>query len=189
MHCVNRAQVTNHDVVVLAGVGTLGLGMVGSIHQANPKKLVAIDYNDARLALAKKFGADIILNPGRDNVMDIIMELTNGYGCDIYIEATGHPSAVQQGLDMLRKLGRFVEFSVFGAPCTIDWSIISDSKELDVLGVHLSPYCYGPVIDWIENGKLPTEGVVTHSFGLDQWEEAFAMADNGREALKVIFKP
>lgn len=42
------------------------------------------------------------------------------HGCDIYIEATGHPSSVTQGLNMIRKLGRFVEFSVFGAPTTVD---------------------------------------------------------------------
>ncbi len=189
MHCVDRAQVGNQDVVVLAGVGTLGLGMVGAIRQRNPKKFVVIDYNDKRLALALKFGADIALNPSKDDVMKTVLDLTDGYGCDIYIEASGHPLAVKQGLDMLRKLGRFVEFSVFGSPAVIDWSVISDSKELDVLGVHLSPWCYEPVIEWIGNGTLPTDGVVTHSFSLDKWDEGFKMAENGQEALKVILKP
>ena len=47
-----------------------------------------------------------------------------------------------QGLSMVRKLGRFVEFSVFGSPATVDWSIIGDRKELDILGSHLSPYAF-----------------------------------------------
>ncbi len=59
-----------------------------------------------------------------------LREMTGGYGCDIYIEATGHPTSVQQGLDCIRKLGRFVEFSVFGEKVSVDWSIISDRKEL-----------------------------------------------------------
>ena len=116
--------------------------------------------------------------------------MTGGYGCDIYIEASGHPSSVQQGLDCIRKMGRFVEFSVFGAPVTVDWSIISDRKELDLLGVHLSPFCYDTVIEWIGNGKLPTEGVVTHKFPLEKWEEGFHIAKTGEGgALKVVLVP
>ncbi|VTR41709.1 Uncharacterised protein [Serratia fonticola] len=56
---------------------------------------------------------------------------------------------------LIRKLGTFVEFSVFKDPVTVDWSIISDRKELDVLGSHLGPYCYPLVIEGIRNGDLP----------------------------------
>ena len=114
-HCVERAQVKTTDVVVLAGAGTLGLGMVGALRQCNPKLLIVLDMNDARLAKAREFGADIVMNPGKEDASEQIKELTNGYGCDIYIEATGHPSSVQQGLACIRKMGRFVEFSVFGS--------------------------------------------------------------------------
>ena len=193
-HCVRRAQVTNTDVVVQSGVGTLGLGMVGALKQANPKLLVVLDMNDARLEKAKEFWGDgdniLTMNPGKEDVVAKIKELTGGYGCDIYIEASGHPSSVQQGLDCIRKMGRFVEFSVFGAPVTVDWSIISDRKELDLLGVHLSPYCFDTVIDWIGNGKLPTDGVVTHKFPLEKWEEGFHIAKTGENgALKVVLVP
>ncbi len=187
-HAVDRAQITNEDVVVLAGAGTLGLGMVGAIAMKSPKTFIVLDMKADRLELAKQYGADIVLNPAKDDVESTVMSLTGGYGCDIYVEATGHPSAVQQGLDLLRKLGRFVEFSVFSAPATVDWSIISDTKELDVLGAHLSPYCYEPVIEWIGDGLLPTQGVVTHEYALDDWEEAFAVAEKGDGAIKVIFR-
>lgn len=189
-HCVQRAQVTTTDFVVLSGAGTLGLGMVGALRQANPKCLVVLDMNDARLAKAKEFGADIVMNPSKENVVAKIKEMTGGYGCDIYIEATGHPSSVQQGLDAIRKMGRFVEFSVFGQPVTVDWSIISDRKELDLLGAHLSPYCYDTVIEWIGSGKLPTNGVVTNQFPLEKWEEAFEIAKTGKDgAMKVVLVP
>ena len=181
-HCVDRAQITPRDFVVL--------GMVGAIRQANPKCLVCLDMQDARLEKAKAFGADLCINPGKEDAIAKIKEMTGGYGCDIYIEASGHPSSVQQGLDCIRKMGRFVEFSVFGAPVTVDWSIISDRKELDLLGVHLSPYCYDTVTEWIGNGKLPTDGVVTNKFTLDQWEEGFHLAKTGEGgALKVVLLP
>ena len=140
--------------------------------------------------MCKEFGADMVMNPAKEDVVAKIKELTDGYGCDIYIEATGHPSSVQQGLDAIRKMGRFVEFSVFGKPVTVDWSIISDRKELDLLGVHLSPFCYDTVIEWIGNGKLPTDGIVSHKFSLDDWEEAFELARTGKDgAMKVVLMP
>ncbi|ACL69085.1 erythritol/L-threitol dehydrogenase [Halothermothrix orenii] len=188
-HAVDRANISNEDVVVLSGAGTLGLGMVGAIKLRNPKSLVVLDLKDDRLELAKKFGADITMNPKKENVVEKILEMTDGYGCDIYIEATGHPSSVQQGLEAIRKLGTFVEFSVFGDLVTTDWSIISDRKELDVLGSHLGPYCYEPVIEWIANGKLPTEGVVTHKFPLEKWKEAFEKAEKGQDSIKVVLVP
>ena len=117
--------------------------------------------------------------------MERVKEMTDGYGCDIYIEATGHPSSVQQGLNMVRKLGRFVEFGVFAKETSIDWSIIGDSKELDVLGSHLSPYCYPFVIEHIHNGVLKTEGVVSRCFGIDEWEKAFDYATGKYGDFKV----
>ena len=170
-HAVDRAQIGNEDVVVISGAGTLGLGMITYARMKNPSKLISLDMADNRLEKAKEFGADITINPGREDVVQRILDMTDGYGCDIYIEATGHPSSVVQGLKMIRKLGRFVEFSVFGEPTTVDWSIIGDRKELDLLGSHLSPYCYPFVIENISNGNLKTEGVVSKTFSLEEWEE------------------
>jgi len=187
-HCVDRAQITNEDVVVISGAGTLGLGMITYARMKNPKLLIALDMQDSRLEKAREFGADLVFNPGKVKVGDEIRKLTDGYGCDIYIEATGHPSSVIQGMDMIRKLGRFVEFSVFGAPTTLDWSIIGDRKELDVLGSHLSPYAFPFVIENISNGKLKTNGVVTSLFDLEDWETAFDYASGKYGDIKVAFK-
>ncbi len=184
-HAVDRAQITPDDVVVISGAGTLGLGMVTYARMHNPAKLIVLDMIDSRLEKAKEFGADRVMNPGKEDVVQQVLDLTEGYGCDIYIEATGHPSSVQQGLNMVRKLGRFVEFSVFGEPATVDWSIIGDRKELDVLGSHLSPYCYPFVIENIANGNLRTDGVVTRTFPIEEWEKAFDCASGKYGDLKV----
>ena len=151
----------------------------------NPKKLIALDMMDARLEKAKEFGADLVWNPGKMDVVSAINELTDGYGCDVYIEATGHPSSVIQGMSMIRKLGRFVEFSVFGAPTTLDWSIIGDRKELDVLGSHLSPYAYPFVIENIGKGTLKTNGVVSSMFPIEEWEKGFEYATGKYGDFKV----
>jgi threonine dehydrogenase-like Zn-dependent dehydrogenase len=189
-HCVDRAEISNEDFVVLSGAGTLGLGMVGAVHKRNPATFVVLDLNDMRLAKAKEFGADVVINPGKENAIGKILEMTDGYGCDIYIEASGHTASVGQGLEMIRKLGRFVEFSVFKEPATVDWSIIGDQKELDIRGSHLSPYSYPWVIQWILDGTLPTAGVVSHTFSLENWKKAFDTAAAGADnSLKVAIVP
>ena len=189
-HCVDRAQIGCEDITVISGAGALGLGMVTYARMKNPAKLIVLDMQDNRLEKAKEFGADIVWNPGKVDVVAEILKITDNYGCDIYIEATGHPSSVIQGIQMIRKLGRFVEFSVFTDLATIDWSIIGDRKELDVLGAHLSPYCYEPVIKWIADGSLPTAGIVSHTFSLDDWKTAFEYAKTGKDnSFKVAIIP
>jgi L-iditol 2-dehydrogenase len=155
----------------------------------HPRALVSLDMDDGRLALAKKFGATHAFNPGKCDVQKEIAEMTGGYGCDVYIEATGHPSSVIQGLTMIRKLGTFVEFSVFGEPATVDWSIIGDRKELDIRGAHLSPYCYPSVIEGIASGSLKTEGVIKTLLKLEDWELGFELATGKSGDLKVALVP
>ncbi|MES4793387.1 MAG: erythritol/L-threitol dehydrogenase, partial [Chloroflexota bacterium] len=77
---------------------------------------VALDFSDSRLEVARRLGADVVINPGKEDALQRVRDMTEGYGCDVYIEASGHPKAVEQGLHMIRKLGTFVEFSVMREP-------------------------------------------------------------------------
>lgn len=188
VHTVNRADIQLDDVVVIAGAGPLGLGMVQVARLKTPRRLVVIDPVPRRLGLARAFGADVVIDPSREDARAVIDGLTAGYGCDVYIETTGAPVGVTQGLELIRKLGRFVEFSVFGSETSVDWSIIGDRKELDVRGAHLGPYCYPIVIDLMSRGLLTSRGIVTHDFPLADWERAFALA-NSLDSIKVLLKP
>ena len=188
MHAVDRAQITKDDVAVISGVGSLGFGMVAAASLLNPRKLIALDMKPDRLEKALALGADLALNPKNGDVADIIGELTGGYGCDVYIEATGHPSSVKQGLGLIRKLGRFVEFSVFNELVIVDWSVIGDGKELEIRGSSLSPHCYERVIAGFADGTLKSEGVVTHVSDLADFDAAFkACSESG--VVKVLLKP
>ena len=188
IHTVQRGDIQLDDVVVIAGAGPIGLMMVQVAHLKTPKKLVVIDMVQERLDLARRFGADVVINPKEQDALEIVHSLTGDYGCDVYIEATGSPSGVTQGLGLIRKLGRFVEFSVFGSDTTVDWSIIGDRKELDVRGAHLGPYCYPIAIDLLTRGLVTSEGIVTHDYGLQQWDEAIKVA-NSLDSIKVLMKP
>lgn len=189
LHAADRAQITPDDVVVVAGAGTLGLGIIGQLSWQSPAKLIALDLKPEREPYAKQLGADEVWNPTEVDVYQKIRDITDGYGCDVYVEATGHHLAVNQGIHMLRKLGRFVEFSVFSTEVTLDWSIISDRKELDVLGSHLSPYTYPRAIDFLATRKLDMRGLVTHTYPLSQFHEALEVMAKGENSLKVALDP
>jgi L-iditol 2-dehydrogenase len=188
IHTVQRGDVQLSDVVVLAGAGPIGLMMVQVLKLKTPRKIIVIDLSDERLALARRYGADVTINPSRQDPKAEVMAHTNNYGCDVYIEATGSPGGVTQGLDVIRKLGRFVEFSVFGKETSADWSIIGDRKELDVRGSHLGPYCYPIAIDLLTRGLVTSDGIVTHEYDLKDWDEAIVMA-NGMDSIKVLMTP
>lgn len=190
MHSVERANVQFEDTVVVAGAGPIGLSAIAGARQKNPLRIIALDMVDQKLDLAKACGADIAINIAEEDAVAKVKEMTGGYGADVYIEATGHPSAVGQGLNLLRKLGRFVEYSVFKEKAAVDWSIISDDKELDVLGAHLGPHCWPAAIKLLEDGKLPMEEICTHQFPLDQFQQALDMVDDSSgKSVKVSILP
>jgi threonine dehydrogenase-like Zn-dependent dehydrogenase len=188
IHAVQRGGIEFEDIVVMAGAGTLGLCMIQLIKLKTPKKLIVLDVSEMRLEKAKKFGADLCINPKQEDVVKKVKDLTNGYGCDVYIEATGSPAGVLQGLEMTRRLGRFVQFSVFGEKTTADWSVIGDRKELDIRGSHLGPYTYPVAIDLFKRELVSGEGIVTDQYKLDDFAAAFKKAESGT-AIKVLLTP
>jgi threonine dehydrogenase-like Zn-dependent dehydrogenase len=189
IHAVNRGNIGFNDTVVISGCGALGLGMVAAARMKNPARLIALDLNRHRLDLAMRCGADMVMNPAEMDVVQAIRDLTDGYGCDVYIEATGAGKSVEQGLLAIRKLGTFVEFSVFKDPVTVDWTIIGDSKELNIHGAHLSPNTYPHAIRMIAEGRLPMEDILTHTLPLARFREGIDLAADGRNSLKVILEP
>jgi threonine dehydrogenase-like Zn-dependent dehydrogenase len=189
IHAVQRGEIDLDHVVVIAGVGPLGLGMVAAARLKNPRLLIALDVNARRLEVARACGADLVMNPREEDVITEIRKLTEGYGCDVYIEATGRPAGVQQGLDLLCKGGTFVEFSVMGEPATIDWSIIGDHKELNIHGSSLSPYTYPVAIDMIAQERLPLDQIITHELPLSDFQRAIELVASGEQSIKVILKP
>lgn len=189
IHAVQRAQIELDDVVVIAGVGPIGMGMIAAAKLRGPRLLIVTDVNERRLDLARKAGADLVLNPSKVDVGDEVRKLTGGYGCDVFIEASGHPSAIEQGLEMIRNLGNFVVFGVFKTPVTVDWSIIGDRKELNIYGSHLGPHCYPIAMDFLSKGHLLMDDIISHTLDLKEFQKGFDLAKSGQESLKVTLRP
>ncbi|MBS4208080.1 alcohol dehydrogenase catalytic domain-containing protein [Bacillus sp. FJAT-50079] len=189
MHAIEKANIQHSDVVVIAGLGAIGLSMVNMAKLNLPKMIIGLDVKPKRLAMGKDFGADVVLNPMECDVVEEIMKLTDGLGCDVYVEASGSPKSVKQGLDSLRNLGRYVQMGVFADEVTVDWNIIGDGKELNIIGSHLSALTFPSVISGIQSGAIKTDGLISHTYPLKDWKEAFEATEENPEAIKIMLIP
>jgi threonine dehydrogenase-like Zn-dependent dehydrogenase len=189
LHAVERAGIQFEDVVVVAGCGPIGLGMIAGAAAKFPAEIIALDMAPPKLELAKLCGATRTINIAEEDPVQIVRDMTDGYGADVYLEGTGHPSAVGQGLNILRKLGRYVEYSVFGSNVSVDWSIISDDKELDVRGAHLGPFCWPAAIRMLQSGRLPMDKICTHQLPVEKFQEGLDLVADGKTSIKVSLIP
>lgn len=189
MHAVELANIKHTDVVVVAGLGTIGLSMLNMISLYLPKTIIGIDVKERREEEAKKFGADVFLNPLKCDVQKEIEKYTGGLGCDVYIEASGSAISVKQGLNILKNHGRYIQMGVFADEVCADWNIIGDGKELSILGSHLSAKTYNAVIQGIKRGLIRTDGLISHTYSLEDWKEAFDEIEKNTDVTKIMLVP
>ena len=187
-HAVDRGEIKSGDTVVICGVGNIGLCMLQIAKLRQPGHLIALDTKPYRLDLARSFGADLAIDVTQEDAVQQVRDLTEGYGCDVYIEASGNPAGVTQGLQMIRKLGTFVEFSVFNEPTTVNWTIIGDTKELNIHGSHLGPYCYPPTIQALADGSVDVSRLLADAYPISRFEEAMQASLSG-DVLKNLIVP
>jgi L-iditol 2-dehydrogenase len=188
MHAVDRGEIKPGDTVVIAGVGNIGLCMLQAARRFNPGQLVAVDTKNYRLDLARKLGADVAINPLEEDAVARVKGITQGYGCDVLIEASGNAVVPQMGLEMIRRLGTLVAFSVMNGRASIDWNLVGDQKELNIHGSHLGPYCYPRTIQAIADRTIDVESLISAEFPLAAFPDAMEAARGG-DNLKTLLIP
>lgn len=188
IHAVERGEIKPGDTVVIAGTGNIGLCMVQAAKRYNPGQLIALDAKDYRLDLARRLGAGVTINPLQEDAVARVKALTEGYGCDVYIEASGNARGPQQGLEMIRRLGTLVAFSVLNEPAVVDWNLVGDQKELNIHGSHLGPYCYPAAIASIADGFVDVASLISATYPLDEFPAAMEAARGG-DNLKTLLLP
>jgi L-iditol 2-dehydrogenase len=190
IHAVNLAQIGLSDTVVVAGLGAIGMGVLQVARLRTPLTLIGLDVDESLLEIALANGADYVYNPRQDDLSKEIRELTDGRGADIYIEASGATAAVATGLDLLRKAGRLVLFGVYDQKAKLDLNLISEFKELEIQGGHLSPNTFPLAIKFLSEGLINAEPMVTHTFPLSEYEEAVEIKKKGKgPSIKTILIP
>ena len=116
---VLNGRVSPGDVVAVVGAGPVGLSAIMGAKLFSPAHVVAIDLADARLEAAKQFGADITVNPSREDAVAIVRGLTQGLGADVAIEAVGVASTFEQCAALVRPGGTVANVGVHGGPATL----------------------------------------------------------------------
>ena len=101
------------------GAGPIGLSAIMGAKLFSPGTIISIDLADARLDAAKRFGADITVNNGREDAVEIVKSLTDGLGADVAIEAVGVPQTFELCTELVRPGGHVANIGVHGEPATL----------------------------------------------------------------------
>ncbi len=190
IHGVQRAEIGFEDVVIVAGAGPIGMGMIQAARLKTPRKLILINPGEAKRDLALTLGADLAFHPDDPGLKETLDTCTDGRGADVFLEASGQGSAFLQGLDLIRKAGRMVVFGVYKNPVPFDLNILGEFKELDLRGGHLAPFTYATALDLMARGLIDGEACVTHAYPLEEFEAAITRKPApGEVQIKVIFEP
>jgi threonine dehydrogenase-like Zn-dependent dehydrogenase len=169
-HAAERGRVTAADTVAVIGCGTVGLGVIASA-AAHRATVVAIDLDDAKLALAKQAGAQHVIHSGKQSVHDALGELTNGLGPDVIVEAVGVPDTYRMAVEEVAHTGRVVYIGWAKEPVSYETKLFVH-KELDILGSRNSLAEFPAVIEMLSAGKFPVEATISATVSLDQAGEA-----------------
>jgi L-iditol 2-dehydrogenase len=191
LHGVDKARIQFGETVVIMGCGPIGLFMLQGAKLKNPRQVIAIDIDDRRLEVAKDLGAVMTVNPNREDPVAKVRSVTeDGIGCDVVLEVAGTNKSVRAAVEMLRRGGRLMEYSVFTEEVTLDWTAISEPKELEVVGGHLGFNAYPASIDFLSRGLITTRGIVSEPYPLKDFKKAMDVS-KGRKSnfAKILMKP
>lgn len=177
------------DVVAVVGAGPIGLAAILTAKLFSPSHIVAIDRADSRLDAARKLGADTVVNNGTDDPGTVIAELTGGLGADVTMEAVGIPATFELATALVRPGGHIANIGVHGAPVTLHLETLW-SKNLTLTTGLVDTYSTPTLIDLIAGGQIDTSALITHRFGLDEFETAYDVFGRAGEtgALKVLLE-
>ncbi|WP_455283568.1 alcohol dehydrogenase catalytic domain-containing protein [[Eubacterium] cellulosolvens] len=190
IHGVERGNIALGDTVAIFGAGAIGLYMLQAARLKQPRQLILIDNHDYRLAIGKELGADVTINAAKEDTAAKVRELTDGIGADVVLEAAGTKAVPELAVDIARKRGRFVVFGVYGEKAGLDWSIISDIKELEIVGGHLGLNTYPVAIRLLDQGLVKTDKINTHDLALKDFRRALEISEKKIDnAIKVLLTP
>ena len=189
---IERGNIRPQDFVVVMGPGPIGL-IAAQVAKAAGAKKVAIagideDINH-RFKIAEELKIDLIINVQRQNLNDLILQNTEGYGADLVVECSGSEKAINSAIDILAKNGKLIAVGFSGKEnLAVNWDR-TIFKELNMITSMSSTYSsWKYTIDILKENKLDLSKVVSDVFPLSKYREGFDMAIN-KKGLKIVLVP
>ncbi|CAI9722529.1 L-threonine 3-dehydrogenase-like [Octopus vulgaris] len=171
---IESLEVQNEDVLII-GCGAIGI-LASSVAKAlGANRVICTDVVDERLQLAKKMGADVIVNSSNQDLKNFIMNLTNDDGINRICECTGSPIMVNSMFGMLRKGGHVV-------------MVVFKSLTLKTVHGRRIFHTWECCEMLVFSGQVDVKPLVTHKFPMREFEEAFKTIFSGK-CVKAILEP
>jgi threonine 3-dehydrogenase len=189
VHTVLEGDDLTGSSVFVLGCGPIGCFACGVARAAGASLVIASDLNDMRLELARRMGAEVTLNPDRDDVLARIRELTAGEGVDRVCEMSGHPAGHAQAFAAARSGGRVNLLGTPSRPTQVDFARDVIFKGLTLYGVtgRKMYSTWHQMVRLIRHGQFDPRPVITHRFPLEAIGDAIAVIKEGK-AGKVILE-
>ena len=188
VHTALSADLVGADVLI-TGMGPIGLAAIPVSKLSGAKRVFVTDVSEYRLELARKLGADVVINPKKEDPVAIIKGMTQGRGADVLLEMSGNPSAIKQGFSSLRKAGVACILGIPSKPVEFDIANDIVFKSIVVKGIN------GRRIwdTWYKGQALLAKGVdlnklITHKMPLEEIKTGLELMAAG-ECGKVILYP
>ena len=187
VHCIDRAGIKPGETVLIIGGGATGQILLQLAKNSGASKLIMVTRSEWKLELAKKFGATDVIN-AKGDVLKETLDLTDGFGADIVIEAVGTPKTIEQAVTLTKKSGRIVIFGFApeGEKANfIPFDILS--KELTIMGSWVNPYTYSRALDILASKQVDVKPLISKRIKLDDIMNGFkAMMEKPKGFMKAL---
>ena len=176
---------TENDIALIYGAGPMGLTTVQALKRVYKVKTVVIaDRIDERLAMAKQCGADWAINNSQHSLQEFLVE--NGLKPTIIVDAACHPSILQEAITLVSPAARIVLMGFSSDPCQIIQQGIT-GKELSIYSSRLNANKFPVVIDWLVNGLIDPNQLITHTFDYHHVTDAIELFEKDQQhCCKVL---
>jgi L-iditol 2-dehydrogenase len=190
LHLVGRAELKMGDRVALFGAGTLGLCSLQVVRGAGAAETFVADLSPYRLSVAARLGADLCINSREQDPVEAILEATKGRGVDVAVEAVGKKETYQQCLQVVRKRGKIIALGNMADTIVLNLFRLV-SWEVSLIGTTgFTPLEIDRVLRLMASGKFDPKPLITHSYRLEEVQDAFELLDqNVEDAIKVVLLP
>ncbi|MBT2643609.1 zinc-binding alcohol dehydrogenase family protein [Bacillus sp. ISL-41] len=180
-----RGGVEEGDTVLIQGSGPIGICIL-KMAKLQGAKVIMTDLEEERLTFAKENGADEVINAREVSVEEKVMELTDGEGPNVVIDAVCLPMTFELGVNVVSPAGTVVVLGFDERPSQIPQLPIT-KKEVTIVGSRLQTNQFGKVVSLLNERELKGNGFITHQFPLEQVKEAFTFVEkNPGEVRKAV---
>ncbi len=190
VHGIEESNIQLGDTVAVIGAGPIGQMMIMLAKKAGASIVVVSDLANLRRDMAMRAGADIMIDPSKEDPVERVKEETSGYGADVVIEAVGLPATWEQAVDMTRDAGTTILFGGAASGTTFQMDTGRfHYGQLTVKGVfHLTPQHVEQALKMIIAGDVNPDILISHEMPLEKVTDALQMMGAG-ESMKIAIKP